>query len=138
MSSSFLRAAHQVRPTFTGRVAARNGSRRNYHQIYDINAAKGKQFLDEQQAIHHHAASTASMWYKVSLYVALPLVTVALIRSFKQETEHISHVIHHAHDEPDEDLPPELPYQNIRRKDFFWGDGDKTMFWNDLTNVHRS
>ncbi|KAK9361275.1 cytochrome c oxidase, subunit VIa [Lipomyces starkeyi] len=134
--SSILRTAHTVRPTVATRVAARNISRRNYHHLYDENTAIGKKFLDEQKAIHHHAASTAGMWYKLSLYVALPLVTVALIRSFKQETEHISHVKHHAHEEP-EDLPPEFPYQNIRRKDFFWGNGDKTLFWNDLTNVHR-
>ncbi|KAK9350347.1 cytochrome c oxidase, subunit VIa [Lipomyces doorenjongii] len=134
--SSILRTAHIVRPTVAARVAARNVSRRNYHHLYDENTVMGKKFLDEQKAIHHHASSTAGMWYKVSLYVALPLVTVALIRSFKQETEHISHVKHHAHEEP-EDLPPEFPYQNIRRKDFFWGNGDKTLFWNDLTNVHR-
>ncbi|KAK9367620.1 cytochrome c oxidase, subunit VIa [Lipomyces kononenkoae] len=136
--SSILRTANFVRQSGVARVTARNISRRNYHKIYDENVARGKKFVDEQKAIHHHAASTASMWYKVSLYVALPLVTLSLIRSIKQESEHIAHVKHHAHEEEPEDLSPEFPYQNIRRKDFFWGDGDKTLFWNDLANSHRA
>ncbi|GKT95186.1 cytochrome C oxidase subunit [Colletotrichum tofieldiae] len=31
----------------------------------------------------------------------------------------------------------EYPYQNIRTKNYQWGDGDKTIFWNDNVNYHN-
>ncbi|KAJ5922583.1 hypothetical protein N7516_010286 [Penicillium verrucosum] len=31
----------------------------------------------------------------------------------------------------------EYPYQNIRVKNFPWGDGDKTIFWNSDVNYHN-
>lgn len=39
-------------------------------------------------------------------------------------------------------MPPleervEYPYQNMRAKRFPWGDGDKTLFWNDKVNYHN-
>ncbi|KAF5974109.1 cytochrome c oxidase subunit 6a [Fusarium coicis] len=39
-------------------------------------------------------------------------------------------------------LPPleertEYPYQNIRSKNYQWGNGDKTLFWNDEVNYHN-
>jgi cytochrome c oxidase subunit 6a len=39
-------------------------------------------------------------------------------------------------------MPPleeriEYPYQNIRTKNYFFGDGDKTAFWNDKVNYHN-
>ncbi|KAK4145424.1 cytochrome c oxidase, subunit VIa [Dichotomopilus funicola] len=39
-------------------------------------------------------------------------------------------------------LPPleervEYPYQNIRTRNYQWGDGDKTAFWNDSVNYHN-
>lgn len=41
-----------------------------------------------------------------------------------------------------ETLPPleervQYPWMNIRNKPFPWGDGDKTLFWNDKVNYHR-
>jgi cytochrome c oxidase subunit 6a len=65
-----------------------------------------------------------------------------------------AHWEHVAHDTPREEKP-EYPYQNIRTKNFFWGDGDKvrtnqtlttatssltaqqTLFWNDKVNYHK-
>merc|ERR1712093_478775 len=43
---------------------------------------------------------------------------------------------HWEHMEPLEERP-EYPYQNIRTKNFYWGDGDKTVFWNDKVNYHK-
>ncbi|PNY22673.1 Cytochrome c oxidase subunit 6A, mitochondrial [Tolypocladium capitatum] len=39
-------------------------------------------------------------------------------------------------------MPPleertEYPYQNIRTKNYQWGDGDKTLFWNENVNYHN-
>ncbi|KAI7761398.1 hypothetical protein LZL87_002213 [Fusarium oxysporum] len=39
-------------------------------------------------------------------------------------------------------MPPleertEYPYQNIRTKNYQWGNGDKTLFWNDEVNYHN-
>jgi cytochrome c oxidase subunit 6a len=64
-----------------------------------------------------------------------------------------AHWEHVAHDTPREDKP-EYAYQNIRTKNYFWGDGDKvrhflsrhemlvltqrqTLFWNDKVNYHK-
>ena len=59
---------------------------------------------------------------------------------------------------PPKSEQPEYPYQNIRTKNYFWGDGDKvnrnhitwpaigliandyplqTIFWNDKVNYHK-
>jgi hypothetical protein len=37
---------------------------------------------------------------------------------------HWEHVAHDEHENPREERP-EYPYQNIRTKNYFWGDGDK-------------
>ena len=37
---------------------------------------------------------------------------------------HWEHVAHEEHENPRAERP-EYPYQNIRTKNFFWGDGDK-------------
>ncbi|KAK9478181.1 cytochrome c oxidase, subunit VIa [Lipomyces japonicus] len=133
MSAIFRVARPVARSGAVPRVQARFNN-----VLYKPDHAKAKAFVEQASAIEHHAASTASFWLKVSLFVAIPLVTVSLVRSYKQESEHIHHLKHGHHEEPSDDLPPELPYQNIRNKDYFWGNGDKTLFWNDLANNHRT
>ncbi|KAK9455999.1 cytochrome c oxidase, subunit VIa [Dipodascopsis uninucleata] len=119
------------------RPAVRVVGRRNHSRLYVPDEAKGKAFIAEQEAIMHHAAQTSSLWFKVSVFLAAPLVAFSLVRSYKMESEHISHLKHHSHEE-EEDEPPELPYKNIRNKDYFWGNGDETAFWNPLVNKHRT
>ncbi|KAK9466849.1 cytochrome c oxidase, subunit VIa [Lipomyces arxii] len=127
-----------IRPTVARSL--RFAARRNFHhELYKADEAAAKAFADEASAVEHHAASTATLWFRVSAFLAMPLVAAALIRSYKQESEHIKHLKHAAHEKhEDADVPPEFLYQNIRRKDFFWGNGDETLFWNPLVNKHNT
>lgn len=88
------------------------------------------------------------LWRKLSIYVVIPCVILASINAYNLWTEHWEHWEH---------MPPleervEYPYQNIRTKNFFFGDGDKvckvrngeestnisqTLFWNDKVNYHN-
>ena len=47
-----------------------------------------------------------------------------------------AHWEHQAHLPPRSERP-EYPYQNIRTKNYPWGNGDKTLFWNDSVNYHN-
>ncbi|KAI1101007.1 COX6A-domain-containing protein [Jackrogersella minutella] len=63
----------------------------------------------------------------------IPALILASVNAYNQWNEHWEHWEH---------LPPleervEYPYQNIRTKNFSWGDGDKTIFWNDKVNYHK-
>jgi cytochrome c oxidase subunit 6a len=80
-------------------------------------------------------------------------MAVALVNGKLRWDAHWEHV---AHDTPREDKV-EYAYQNIRTKNYFWGDGDKvssasgelihicgqvanasqTLFWNDKVNYHK-
>lgn len=65
--------------------------------------------------------------------VVIPCLILGSINAWNLWDEHWEHWSH---------LPPleervEYPYQNIRTKNFFWGDGDKTLFWNDKVNYHN-
>jgi len=55
-----------------------------------------------------------------------------LINAYKLHVEHWNHSVHGPL--PEEKI--EFPYQNIRTRNFFWGDGDKTLFWNSRVNYH--
>lgn len=53
--------------------------------------------------------------------VALPCLLVAGINGKMRWDAHWEHVAHG----PPKEEKPEYAYQNIRTKNFFWGDGDK-------------
>ena len=62
-----------------------------------------------------------------------PCLILAGVNAYNLWNEHWEHWSH---------MPPleervEYPYQNIRTKNFPWGDGDKTIFWNDSVNYHN-
>ncbi|KAI0020625.1 mitochondrial cytochrome c oxidase subunit VIa [Xylariomycetidae sp. FL0641] len=91
------------------------------------------QFIKEREAVKHHAAATTELWRKISIYGVIPCLILAGLNAYNLWTEHWEHWEH---------LPPleeriEYPYQNIRTKNFPWGDGDKTLFWNDKVNYHN-
>ncbi|OCT48594.1 cytochrome c oxidase subunit VIa [Cladophialophora carrionii] len=72
-------------------------------------------FNRERAAVKAHAAATSA------------------INAYNLWSEHWEHWEH---------MPPleervEYPYQNIRTRNFFWGDGDKTLFWNNKVNYHK-
>ncbi|KAK1060419.1 Cytochrome c oxidase subunit 6A [Friedmanniomyces endolithicus] len=56
------------------------------------------------------------------------------INAWRLWDEHWEHKSH----EPPLEEKVEYPYQNIRTKKFFWGDGDKTAFWNTDVNYHKT
>ncbi|KAI1161445.1 cytochrome c oxidase, subunit VIa [Nemania serpens] len=96
-------------------------------------ASTENQFVKERQAVQDHAAGTSELWRKISIYGAIPFLILASANAYVLWNEHWEHQSH---------LPPleervEYPYQNIRTKNFPWGDGDKTLFWNDSVNYHK-
>ncbi|KAI1176396.1 cytochrome c oxidase, subunit VIa [Nemania sp. FL0916] len=96
-------------------------------------AKTGNKFIDERAAVKAHAAGTAELWRKISIYVAIPACILAAANAYVLWNEHWEHWEH---------MPPleervEYAYQNIRTKNFPWGNGDKTAFWNDSVNYHN-
>ncbi|EON67660.1 hypothetical protein W97_06803 [Coniosporium apollinis CBS 100218] len=90
-------------------------------------------FNRERAAVKHHAAQTSDLWRKLSIYVVIPALIIAGANAYRLWNEHWEHKAH----EPPPEERPEYPYQNLRTKNFFWGDGDKTLFWNDKINYHK-
>ncbi|KKY20888.1 putative cytochrome c oxidase subunit [Phaeomoniella chlamydospora] len=90
-------------------------------------------FNREREAVKQHAAETSDLWRRLSIYVVIPTIIIASINAYNLWNEHWEHWEH---------LPPleertEYPYQNIRTRNFWFGDGDKTLFWNDKVNYHN-
>ncbi|EPE04559.1 cytochrome c oxidase subunit [Ophiostoma piceae UAMH 11346] len=91
------------------------------------------EYVRNRRLVQEHAASTTSLWRNLSIYATIPVVIAALANAYYRYQEHVEHESH---------LPPleertEYPYQNIRTKNFPWGDGDKTIFWNPKVNYHN-
>ncbi|KAK9461612.1 cytochrome c oxidase subunit VIa-domain-containing protein [Lipomyces oligophaga] len=122
-----------VRPT----ALLLGNSRRGIHKIWVPNPEKAKAFREQLEAVQHHAGETSNTWAKITFFLAIPLCVIACARSYKMESEHIAHVKHEYEHFNEDDAPAELPYMNVRAKDFFWGDGDKTLFWNPAVNHHK-
>ncbi|EXJ70804.1 cytochrome c oxidase subunit 6a [Cladophialophora psammophila CBS 110553] len=90
-------------------------------------------FNRERAAVKAHAAATSDLWRKLSIFVVVPCLVLASINAWNLWNEHWEHWSH---------MPPleervEYPYQNIRTRNFWWGEGDKTLFWNDKVNYHK-
>lgn len=99
-------------------------------------AAKGAEFRKHMEAIEHHAEGSSNTWKKVSFLLAAPIIGATAINTWFVEKEHAEHREHTKHLSDDEWPVPKYQYLNIRKVDFFWGDGDKTLFWNDDCNRH--
>ncbi|CCH42023.1 Cytochrome c oxidase polypeptide 6A,mitochondrial [Wickerhamomyces ciferrii] len=82
-----------------------------------------------------HAEGTTNLWRKISFFIAAPAIVATAINTYYVEAAHAKHREHLAH-VSDEDWPKQYDFQNIRSKSFFWGDGDKTLFWNPVINRH--
>ncbi|KAF4582994.1 cytochrome c oxidase subunit VIa [Ophiocordyceps camponoti-floridani] len=89
-------------------------------------------FINERLHIKEHAEQSVELWKKLSLAVvpALLLAGGNAYYLWKQHWEHWEHM-------PPLEERTEYPYQNIRTKNFPWGDGDKTLFWNSEVNYHN-
>ncbi|CAG9945578.1 unnamed protein product [Clonostachys rosea f. rosea IK726] len=91
------------------------------------------EFVKERQHIKEHAKGTTELWKKISIYAVIPALGLAGANAWYLWNAHWDHWSH---------LPPleertEYPYQNIRSKNYQWGEGDKTLFWNESVNYHR-
>ncbi|KAI6951509.1 hypothetical protein KC348_g3 [Hortaea werneckii] len=101
-------------------------------------AAMKNAFNSERAAVKEHAAATSGLgifhaltrlfsflitdlWRKLSIYIVIPAIAIAGANAYRLWVEHWEHKSH----EPPLEEQPEYPYQNIRTKNFFWGDGDK-------------
>ncbi|KAK1826511.1 cytochrome c oxidase [Podospora conica] len=90
-------------------------------------------FVRERRHVKEHAAGTTELWRKISLYGVPPALLLAAFNAYTLWNEHWEHWSH---------MPPleertEYPFQNIRTRNFPWGDGDKTIFWNPSVNYHN-
>ena len=90
-------------------------------------------FVRERRAVKEHAAGTTELWRKISIYGVAPCLFAAGANAYMLWNEHWEHWSH---------MPPleervEYPYQNIRTRNFPWGSGDKTLFWNENVNYHN-
>ncbi|SCW01075.1 LAFE_0D04522g1_1 [Lachancea fermentati] len=99
--------------------------------------AAAKAFKESLEATSHHAKETSGLWKKITFFVAVPSIALAAVNTYFVEEEHAKHREHLKH-VPDQDWPKDYEFQNIRSKPFFWGDGDKTLFWNPVVNRHVS
>ncbi|EMR10741.1 hypothetical protein PNEG_00890 [Pneumocystis murina B123] len=106
------------------------------HCNYTTEARTGHDFVLEQEIIKKHAGKTADLWKKITIFVCIPALLITSLNAYQLYTKHHSKLSHEL-EEKENDSTPEYPYQNIRTKRFFWGDGDKTLFWNDRVNKHK-
>ncbi|ODV58884.1 cytochrome c oxidase subunit VIa [Ascoidea rubescens DSM 1968] len=104
-----------------------------YEQMLKPDKKIAKEFSDSLRATEDHAGKTSDLWMKITWFVAVPALIAATVNTYFVEKEHFHHIAEKAKI-PDEEWPQQYEYQNIRSKPFFWGDGDKTFFWNDKIN----
>lgn len=102
---------------------------------FRYNKKAGEAFKKAYEEKVHHSIGITALWKKITFFVAFPVVALTAIPVTKIELEHAKHREHLRH-LPDEEWPVQYDYQNIRAKKFFWGDGDKTLFWNSDINRH--
>jgi hypothetical protein len=64
----------------------------------------------------------------------IPSIILAGVNAYRLWTEHWEHVAHG----PALEDKPEYPFQNIRTKNYFWGDGDKVRAFGLNGALHLS
>ncbi|KAF3917293.1 hypothetical protein AA313_de0207059 [Arthrobotrys entomopaga] len=119
LSRSIIRAPLRANP-----VVTRQALRRTYA------SQAGSTFTKEREAVKAHAAQSSELWRKLSLYVAIPALIISSINAYNLWNEHWEHESHL----PPKEERPQYAYMNIRNKKYPFGDGNKTLFWNDNVN----
>ncbi|KAL5606315.1 hypothetical protein BROUX41_002730 [Berkeleyomyces rouxiae] len=117
----------QISRAAASRVAQASGRR-----FASSSATKANAFNSERESIKQHADETTKLWLKISL-ACIPVIGLTAANCYRLWNEHWEHWSH---------LPPleertEYPYQNIRTKNYPWGNGDETLFWNSSVNYHN-
>lgn len=100
-----------------------------------VNKAAGDAFKKSYEEKVHHSEAVTKLWKRITYLVAVPALIAAAIPVINIELKHAKHREHLRHMSDDE-WPVQYDYQNIRARKFFWGDGDKTLFWNSDVNRH--
>lgn len=100
-----------------------------------VDKKAGEEFKKAYEEKVHHSVGVTQLWKKITYIVAVPALILAAVPVINIEMKHAKHREHLRHI-PDEEWPVQYDYQNIRQKKFFWGDGDKTLFWNSDVNRH--
>ncbi|EEY15879.1 cytochrome c oxidase subunit VIa [Verticillium alfalfae VaMs.102] len=96
-------------------------------------------FISERQHAKEHASGTtgpslSNPFRETQLpFACIPALGLAGWNAYSLWNEHWEHWSHML---PLEERT-EYSYQNIRTKNFSWGNGDKTIFWNDDVNYHN-
>lgn len=103
---------------------------------YPSNAEAAREFYDNYAHTKEHAQGTGQLWKKISIFVFVPALILTGINTYYIEKEHAEHRAHKLA-VPEDERPKDMEFQNIRVKDYFWGDGDKTLFWNPRANFHN-
>ncbi|EGV60777.1 hypothetical protein PSN45_001428 [Yamadazyma tenuis] len=98
-----------------------------------VSKAAGEAFKKASQEKMHHSVGITKLWKRITYFVAFPALLLTAIPVGNIELKHAEHREHLRHLSDDE-WPTQYDYQNIRAKKFFWGDGDKTLFWNSDVN----
>ncbi|CAF9909366.1 MAG: Cytochrome c oxidase subunit 6A, mitochondrial [Heterodermia speciosa] len=98
-----------------------------------LTGAADNAFNRERRAVKLHAAESSDLWRKLMIYVTLPCLLLAALNAKNLWDEHWEHEKHR----PPLEERVQYSYQNIRTKAFPWGDGDKTLFWNDKVNYKK-
>lgn len=107
----------EIRPAFT----------------YPADPVAGKAYVDRENAVVAHAKGSGQLWGKICIFIVAPVIALTTYHVWTVESAHFEHLAAHPR-KPSDELPPEFDYQNVRNSRFFWGDGDKTLFWNDKYN----
>ncbi|KAL1916499.1 uncharacterized protein VTP21DRAFT_5690 [Calcarisporiella thermophila] len=117
MVSPLIIAARRVAPTIRA-----SGMRYS-------SSTSAANFAAERDGIKKHAGEAASLWRKISIFVCVPALTLAGINAYNLAMEHAEHMKHHEDEEK-----VIYPHMKIRSKQFFWGDGDTSLFHNPKVN----
>ncbi|RCI06445.1 Cytochrome c oxidase subunit 6A [Rhizopus stolonifer] len=94
---------------------------------FQSTAAAQSDFLVQRDAVKAHAASSASTWKKISIYVVIPALAAASLNTYNLYEAHVEHQKHH----PKEWV--RYPYINFRARQAFWG--PESYFFNPKVNL---
>ncbi|ABN65771.1 cytochrome c oxidase subunit VIa [Scheffersomyces stipitis CBS 6054] len=100
-----------------------------------VNKAAGEAFVKNYEEKVHHSEGITKLWKRITYLIAIPAVLITSIPVGNVELKHAEHREHLKH-LTDEEWQVQYDYQNLRQHRFFWGDGDKTLFWNSDVNRH--
>ncbi|PWO00491.1 mitochondrial cytochrome c oxidase subunit VIa [Tilletiopsis washingtonensis] len=105
------------------------------HARFASSDALGQELLAERKHAVEHAAGSADLWRKISMYVCLPGSIVLGVYIYQIEAAHIAHRDHELHENDGKvDPGPRYEYRDRRVKPFAWG--NNSFFFNPKANTN--